>query len=367
MVLDGLDKTQNEIASLLEDLCCRDLFPNAVLFSGSRCSGRMFAARAVCKRLSIPQENVVIVSDRNHLYRINTAIGLYRKHRNTSARRFLVENVSILLQQYHGALIDAQSTTASKKRFSDAADVTDVLRELEISEENEADKLCDKLEKSLAPLLEGNRTASISIGQVRAIRDWCATSSMDGDRKFVIIEGLENAGDGAVNALLKTLEEPPEGSHFILISENAGRIPATILSRVRKFRFRSYGPVENAYVLNSLFIDPSKYDDLEQFFLQGSGIDDRFLSESANALLEKREFDIPALVSVLEKSQGWDIFFSHVMDEIRNAFLDGKLDQRRTDYLLKAVNEAVVKGRTFNQTRRLTFDFVVFRIREVIR
>ena len=227
MMLGGLDKTQTEVASLLEDLCKQQAFPNAVLFSGSRCCGRMFAARAVCERLSVPDENTVIVSDRNHAYRITTAIGLYRKHKNASARRFLTENVSILLQQYHGALIDAQSTTAGKKRFSDAAEVTDVLRELEVSEEDEADKICDKLAKSLSPLLEGNRTASISVGQVRAIRDWCATSSMDGEQKFVIIEGLENAGDGAVNALLKTLEEPPEGSHFILISENAGRIPAT--------------------------------------------------------------------------------------------------------------------------------------------
>ena len=367
MVLGGLDKTQKEIASLLENLCREKSFPNAVLFSGSRCSGRMFAARAVCERLSVPSENVIIVSDRNHSYRIKTAIGLYRKHRNTSARRFLVENVSILLQQYHGALIDAQSTVASKKRFSDAADVTDVIRELEISEESEADSICDKLDKALSPLMDGNRVASISIGQVRAIRDWCATSSMDGEQKFVIIEGLENAGEGAVNALLKTLEEPPAGSHFILISENAGRIPATILSRVRKFRFRTYGPEEKAYVLNSLFVDPSRYENLEQFFLQGSGIDDRFLSESAKALMEKKDIDLPSLVSVLEKTQGWDIFFSHVMDEIRNAFLDGRLDQRRTDYLLKTVNEAVTKGKTFNQTRRLTFDFVVFRIREVIR
>ena len=367
MILGGLDKTQPEAASLLEELCRENAFPNAVLFSGERCSGRMFAARAVCERLGVPDENVIIVSDRNHAYRIKTAIALYRKHKNTSARRFLVENVSILLQQYHGALMDAQSTIAAKKRFSDAAEVTDVIRELEISEENDADKICDKLEKALSPLMESNRIASISIGQVRAIRDWCATSSMDGEQKFVVIEGLENAGDGAVNALLKTLEEPPEGSHFILISENAGRIPATILSRVRKFRFKAYGAQEKAYVLNNLFVDPSRYENLEQFFLQGSGIDDRFLSDSAKALLDKKDVDLPALVSVLEKTQGWDIFFDHVMDEIRNAYLDGRLDQRRTDYLLKAVNEAVTKGRTFNQTRRLTFDFVIFRIREVIR
>ena len=367
MVLGGLDKTQSEAASLLEELCRNNSFPNAVLFSGERCSGRMFAARAVCERLGVPAENVIIVSDRNHSYRIRTAIGLYRKHKNMSARRFLVESVSILLQQYHGALMDAQNTIAAKKRFSDAAEVTDVIRELQISEESEADKICDKLEKSLSPLMENNRIASVSIGQVRAIRDWCATSSMDGEQKFVIIEGLENALDGAVNALLKTLEEPPEGSHFILISENAGRIPATILSRVRKFRFKAYGDTEKAYVLNNLFVDPSRYENLEQFFLQGSGIDDRFLSDSAKALLDKNDVDLPALVSVLEKTQGWDIFFDHVMDEIRNAYLDGRLDQRRTDYLMKAVNEAVTKGRTFNQTRRLSFDFVIFRIREVIR
>ena len=367
MVLGGLDKTQNEIASLLENLCREGSFPNAVLFSGTRCSGRMFAARAVCQRLSIPDENVIIVSDRNHAYRIRTALELYRKHRNASARRFLIENISILLQQYHGALIDAQSTIAGKKRFSDAAEVTDVLRELEVSEETEADRICDKLDKALSPLLESNRIASISIGQVRAIRDWCATSSMDGEQKFVIIEGLENAGDGAVNALLKTLEEPPEGSHFILISENAGRIPATILSRVRKFRFKTFGNTEKAYVLNSLFVNPEGYQNLEQFFLQGSGIDDKLLSESARVLLEKKEMDMPALVGVLEKTQGWDIFFLHVMDEIRNAYFDGRLDQRRTDYLLKTVNEAVTKGRTFNQTKRLTFDYVIFRIRAVIR
>ena len=367
MVLGGLDRTQGEIASLLEDLCKDRSFPNAVLFSGDRCSGRMFAARAVCQRLNIPSENVIIVSDRNHAYRIRTAIELYRKHRNDSSKRFLQENVSILLQQYHGALMDGQSTVAAKKKFSDAAEATDVLRELEAASDTDAASVADKLLKALSPLMEGNRVASVSVGQVRAIRDWCATSSMDGVQKFVIIEGLENAGDGAVNALLKTLEEPPEGSHFILISENAGRIPATILSRVRKFRFKTFGDAEKAYVLNSLFVDPSRYENLQQFFLQGSGIDDGFLSESAKALVEKAELDLTELVSNLEKTQAWDIFFNHVIDRIHKAFLEGNLDQRRTEYLLKAIDEAVTKGRTFNQTKRLTFDFVVYRIREVIR
>ena len=190
---------------------------------------------------------------------------------------------------------------------------------------------------------------------------------MDGAGKFVIIEGLENAGDSAVNGLLKTLEEPPAGSHFILISSNAGRIPATILSRARKIRFKDADQDMKRYVLNSLFVDPSKYDSLEEFFLEGSGINDRLLLDAAKALLMKQPMDMSALVSELEKNQGWDRFFKHVQDQLYLAFTEGRLDQRRTEYLMKAVNDAVLKGRTFNQTKRLTFDYVVYRVQEVNR
>ena len=122
-----------------------------------------------------------------------------------------------------------------------------------------------------------------------------------------------------------------------------------------------------ALVLNSLFVDPSKYDSLEEFFLEGSGINDRLLLDSAKALLMKQPLDMPALVSELEKNQGWDRFFKHVMDQIYLAFNEGRLDQRRAEYLIRSVNEAVLKGRTFNQTKRLTFDYVVFRVQEVNR
>ncbi len=368
-VLGGLDRTQPELASQLQALTASGGadFPNALLFSGEACTGRMFAARQLCKALDIPAENVVIISDRNHSYRINTALALYRKHRNNSSKSFLRENISILLQQYHGALFDSQSTIAGKKRFSDAAEVSDLLHDLDVADEGSVDKVADRLEKALSPFLDKNRTSAVSIGQVRAIRDWCATSSMDGVQKFVIIEGLENATDGAINALLKTLEEPPAGSHFILISANAGKIPATILSRVRKFRFKDFSEAEKRYVLGTLFVDPGKYNSLQEFFLEGSGINDRLLLDSAKALVSRQELDLPALVSELEKNQGWDRFFEHVIDEIGAAFRDGRIEQRRAEYILASVNDAVLKGRTFNQTRRLTFDFVVYRVQEVIK
>ena len=362
-----LENTQKEVSSLLESLVSSGEFPNALLFSGSPCTGRMFASRLVCKELGIPDDNVLIVSDRNHAYRIRTAISLFEKQKNSSSKRFLKDNVSILLQQYHGALIDSQSTTAGKKKFSDAAEVSDILRDLDNADEKNADAICEKLSKALSPLLDSNRTSAISIGQVRAIRDWCSTSSMDGQGKMVIIEGLENAGDSAVNGLLKTLEEPPEGCRFILISANAGRIPATILSRVQKIRFSDLDDNKRAYILNSLFVDPKKYSSLEEFFLEGSGINDSLLLESAQNLLDKKEVDLPALIAELEKNQGWDRFFEHVINQISKSFAEGKLDERRASYLLNAVSEAVSKGRVFNQTKRLTFDYVFYRVKEVNR
>ena len=366
-MLGGLDRTQKETASLLDSLVSSGEFPGAVLFSGDRFTGRMFASRQVCLALGIPDENVLIISDRNHAYRIRTAISLYRKNKNNSSKKFLRENVSILLQQYHGALIEAQSTTAGKKRFSDAAEVTEILRDLDSAEESQVEAVTEKLEKALSPLMDSNRSATLTIGQVRSIRDWCATSSMDGSAKMVIIEGLENAGDSAVNGLLKTLEEPPSGCRFILISANSGRIPATILSRVRKFRFNGLDESGKRSVLDPLFVDSSKYPSLESFFLEGSGIDDAKLLACAEDLLERRELDIPALVAELERSQGWDRFFEHVSNQVSKAFLEGRLDERRSSYLQKAISDAVTKGRTYNQMKRLTFDFIVYRVKEVNR
>ena len=90
--------------------------------------------------------------------------------------------------------------------------------------------------------------------------------------------------------------------------------------------------------------------------------------EAFNKAMEEGRWDLSLVdPAELEKSQGWDRFFEHVLDQIFCAFADGRLDQRRAAYLQKAVSEAVTKGRTFNQMKRLTFDYVVYRIKEVNR
>lgn len=367
MNFGGLEKTQKEVALSFGEMVSSSAIPNAMLFCGDPYTGRMYAARQLCEACYVKPENMIIISDRNHSCRIRTALELFKKNRNRSSASFLSDTVSVLLQQYHGALIEGAGSNAGKKKFDDAADVSDLLRELENCASEDAPELAAKIEKAVMPLCESNRTSSVSIAQVRAVRDWCVTSSMDGSRKFVVLEGLENAGDPAVNALLKILEEPPAFCHFILISSNPGRIPATVLSRVRRFRFNALDSEALKQIFGPLFVDPSKYPDLESFFLQGSGMDDSLLRSSAKALLAKDEIDLPALVAELEKSQSWDRFFELVLGETAEAFREGRLGLRMTQYITDCINDAVIKGGTFNQTRRLTFDYVVNRIREVNR
>ena len=364
-MFEKLGATQPEIAQTLSQLIGKDEMPCASLFHGDAYSGRMFAAMSVAKEMDIPKENIVVVSDRNHFFRIKTATALLKKARNKAARDFLKENVSILLQQYHGALMDEQTATA-KKRFADAAEVSELVDRLDRATDGELDSVAASIEKFVLSLVDSNRTQAISIGQVRAIRDWCATSSMDGERKLVVVEGLENALGSAVNAFLKTLEEPPANTYFILISANPGRLLATILSRVRKFRFKALTKDDSRYIFNSLFVDPNRYESLEQFFLEGGGIDDAKLKAMARDLVVVRNADIPAIAAELEACKGYDIFFSHVIDMLYSGRLDGSIDPRKADYLIQGINEMVSKAKLFNQNKRLTLDYVVYRTKEVL-
>lgn len=78
---------------------------------------------------------------------------------------------------------------------------------------------------------------SIAIDQVRAMQRRLNTRPTLGDRRAVIIDSADDLERGAFNALLKSLEEPPGGCVFLLISHRPGALPPTIRSRCRVLRF----------------------------------------------------------------------------------------------------------------------------------
>ena len=99
----------------------------------------------------------------------------------------------------------------------------------EPAEEEGGDAESKKAAKSKAPSKE------IKIEQIRALADFMNISTHRQGLRVVVVYPAEALNMPASNALLKTLEEPPPGTVFLLASNSLDRLLPTILSRCRKF------------------------------------------------------------------------------------------------------------------------------------
>ena len=85
---------------------------------------------------------------------------------------------------------------------------------------------------------------SIPIDQIRAMQHRLNTRPTLGTRRAVIIDPADDMEKAAVNALLKSLEEPPVGTFFLLVAHRVGRLLPTIRSRCRMLRFAGLAPAQ---------------------------------------------------------------------------------------------------------------------------
>ena len=95
----------------------------------------------------------------------------------------------------------------------------------------------DKAEKADAD--DGKKTRApskeIKIEQVRGLLDFCGVGSHRGGMRVVVLYPAEALNVAAANALLKTLEEPPAGVLFLMVSARIDRLLPTIISRCRQW------------------------------------------------------------------------------------------------------------------------------------
>lgn len=87
-------------------------------------------------------------------------------------------------------------------------------------------------------MIEIDAASNNGVDSVREIRDSVNYPASVGRRKVYIIDEVHMLSTAAFNALLKTLEEPPEGIMFILATTDPQKLPQTILSRCMRFNFR---------------------------------------------------------------------------------------------------------------------------------
>ncbi len=114
----------------------------------------------------------------------------------------------------------------------------------------------DKAEKAQADGKPFELARSIRIKQIRAMQKRLVTRPTLGSRRAIIIDPADDMEKAAANALLKSLEEPPVGTFFLLVTHRPARLLPTIRSRCRTLRFPALSDSQLAAMLDEAGIVP---------------------------------------------------------------------------------------------------------------
>lgn len=104
---------------------------------------------------------------------------------------------------------------------------------------HEINKLPYDDESAHLDIIEIDAASNNGVDDVRDLRDKVRIAPVSAAKKVYIIDEVHMLSKPAFNALLKTLEEPPEHVVFILATTDLHKVPATIISRAQHFSFRS--------------------------------------------------------------------------------------------------------------------------------
>ena len=114
-------------------------------------------------------------------------------------------------------------------------------------------KNCLSLNEVNTDILEIDAASNNRVDEIRELRERVKYPPVIGSKKVYIIDEVHMLTDSAFNALLKTLEEPPEYVVFVLATTEVHKLPATILSRCTRFDFRLLSVDELVSQLKKVF------------------------------------------------------------------------------------------------------------------
>ena len=111
---------------------------------------------------------------------------------------------------------------------------------------------------------------SITVDQIRGLQQSLTTRPGLSNRRAIIIDAADDLERGGANALLKSLEEPPVGTFFFLISHASDRLLPTIRSRCQILRFEALDDADMAHILQRAAPEVSA-DELQTLIRLGNG------------------------------------------------------------------------------------------------
>ncbi len=115
-------------------------------------------------------------------------------------------------------------------------------------------KVCVSLsEPNNTDIIEIDAASNNRVDEIRDLREKVKFPPIIGKYKVYIIDEVHMLTDSAFNALLKTLEEPPAHAIFILATTEVYKLPATILSRCKRFDFKLIDTQDLVKLLDNVF------------------------------------------------------------------------------------------------------------------
>lgn len=164
----------------------------------------------------------------------NMKLALYRKYRPTTLDQVVGQpQVTDILAASAAANSFAHAYLFTGQRGTGKTTVARILAHL-INGLN----YDDNINSDNVDIIEIDAASNNGVDDVREIRDSVQLAPMSCSHKVYIIDEFHMLSKPAFNALLKTIEEPPEYVVFILATTELQKVPATILSRVQRFHFK---------------------------------------------------------------------------------------------------------------------------------
>ena len=203
---------------------------------------------------------------------------------------------------------------------------------------------------SLLDVMEIDAASNNSVDNIRRITDEIVFMPARAKYKVYIVDEVHMLSTGAFNALLKTLEEPPEHAIFILATTEPYRIPATVTSRCQRFDFRRI-PQDSIIEKLSQIAQQSEIEIDEPALLAIAQLSDGALRD-AISLLDQASSGIESRITKEKLFDLVGIVQDQFMLKLTTALLNKDLQE-----VLQLIDELVMSGRDLE---RFVMEFAQF-------
>lgn len=184
-------------------------------------------------------------------------------------------------------------------------------------------EICKGITKgTISDIVEIDAASNNGVDEIRDLRDKVKYLPSECRYKVYIIDEVHMLSQGAFNALLKTLEEPPSHVIFILATTEPHKIPATILSRCQRFDFQS---LDKADIVERL-----------QYVLNAENI--KATPEAVDLIAESSEGGMRDALSLLDQSISYST--DDVISEDDVLAVSGNISSQITLHMLKEALES---------------------------